>query len=120
MDPETGEEVEEFGILIQGLTTLEVECLPTDIPELIEVDVSVLRNFDESIHVADLIVPEGVEVHSPPDQMVARVITQRPEEEEEEEEEDLLFAPTEEVEVITEERARERREREREEESSEE
>jgi large subunit ribosomal protein L25 len=47
------------GILQPVLREVEVECLPTEIPEFIEVDVSAL-GIHEAIHVSDLVLPEGV------------------------------------------------------------
>jgi large subunit ribosomal protein L25 len=47
------------GILQPILRELEVECLPTEIPEFIEVDVTALGIHD-AIHVADVKLPEGV------------------------------------------------------------
>jgi len=47
------------GILQPILRELEVECLPTEIPEFIEVDVTALGIHD-AIHVADVRLPEGV------------------------------------------------------------
>lgn len=46
------------GILQPLLREVEVECLPTDIPEYIEVDVSALEIHD-MIHLADISAPEG-------------------------------------------------------------
>lgn len=45
--------IEEGGILQTVTREIELECLPTDIPEFIEVDVSQL-DIGESIHVKDL------------------------------------------------------------------
>ncbi len=47
------------GILQPVLRELEVECLPTEIPQFIEVDVSAL-NIHEAIHARDVTLPEGV------------------------------------------------------------
>jgi large subunit ribosomal protein L25 len=47
------------GILQPILREIEVECLPTEIPEFIEVDVTPL-GIHEAVHVADLKLPEGV------------------------------------------------------------
>jgi large subunit ribosomal protein L25 len=51
--------VVEGGILQPILREVGVECLPTEIPEYIEVDVSALR-IHEAVHLADLQLPEGV------------------------------------------------------------
>lgn len=50
------------GTLLKGLETLEIECLPGDLPESIEVDISVLDDFEKTITVADLVIPEGVKL----------------------------------------------------------
>jgi large subunit ribosomal protein L25 len=49
----------EGGILQPVLREIEVECLPTDIPPFIEVDVSALAIHD-AIHLADLQLPANV------------------------------------------------------------
>ena len=47
------------GLLEQSLRTLEVECLPRDLPDKVTVDVSAL-NIGDSIHVRDIHLPAGV------------------------------------------------------------
>src|SRR4029079_10129877 len=47
------------GLLEQSLRTLEVECLPRDLPDKITVDVSALT-IGDSIHVGDIHFPGGV------------------------------------------------------------
>ena len=47
------------GILQPILREVEVECLPTEIPDFIEVDVSSL-DIHDAVHVAELILPTGV------------------------------------------------------------
>ncbi|MCZ6906472.1 MAG: 50S ribosomal protein L25, partial [Deltaproteobacteria bacterium] len=47
------------GILQPILREIEVECLPMDIPEFLNVDVTSLE-IGHSVHVRDLQVPEGV------------------------------------------------------------
>jgi large subunit ribosomal protein L25 len=87
-------------VLLQALNEVEIECLPTDILQSIEVDVSGLEDFSDAIYVRDLQLPTTVELLTPGDEMVARLDTI--EEEEEEEEEEALFEVVEpgEVEVI--------------------
>ena len=43
-----------LGVLLQTLNEVEVEALPTDLPEKIEVDVSALTEIDQQVTVADL------------------------------------------------------------------
>jgi large subunit ribosomal protein L25 len=60
------------GILDHTLRELRVECLPTAIPDSVEVDVSALE-IGDSIHVRDLALPEGVILKADPDLSVAAV-----------------------------------------------
>lgn len=67
------------GIIDHVLRELEIECLPTDIPEHISVDISHLKVGDH-VMVKDLKVPVNVRVLSSPDQVVALVATTAEEE----------------------------------------
>jgi large subunit ribosomal protein L25 len=49
------------GILDQVLREVEVECLPTDIPQRLTLDISELE-IAHSRHVSDLVAPEGVTI----------------------------------------------------------
>jgi large subunit ribosomal protein L25 len=60
------------GILEHLLREIEVECLPTDIPEKLTVDVSHL-NIGESVHVSDLVIG-NVEVRTEAERTVATVV----------------------------------------------
>jgi large subunit ribosomal protein L25 len=64
--------VRDGGILESPLHEIEVECLPKDLPERIDVDVSDL-GVNQSIHVRDLALGEGVRIISGTDQVVALV-----------------------------------------------
>ena len=62
----TGEDVipgvhVEKGILTQGITQIDVACLASDLPEFLEVNVAEL-GMGDSVHISDLILPEGVEL----------------------------------------------------------
>ncbi|MGP1455730.1 MAG: 50S ribosomal protein L25 [Treponema sp.] len=59
-------------VLETGVTEIEVECLPRDLPERVVVDVSNL-GANEVIHVRDIQVAEGVKVLSDMDLAVAIV-----------------------------------------------
>jgi len=67
------------GILEHHLRHLLVECLPTQIPESIEVDISAL-DIGDAIHVSDLKVPQGVTVRTPPDEVVVSILAPAKEE----------------------------------------
>ena len=49
------------GIINKQLGELEVKCLPANLPEYIEVDVSQLR-IEQAIHISDIKLPKGVEL----------------------------------------------------------
>ena len=97
------------GMILQGATEVEIECLPDNLIDAIEVDLSHLTELEEELTVADLVVPADVEVLTAPQEMVARAVTVF----EEEVEEEIPIAPPE-VEVI----GRPRREEEAEPEST--
>jgi large subunit ribosomal protein L25 len=79
---------------VTGISELEIECLPQDMPERIEVDASTLVDTDSVILVKDLDLPDNIDVLTPEDEMIAGVtyvvIEEEPEEEEEGELADLL------------------------------
>ena len=65
--------VEDGGVLDHSLRELVVSCLPTNIPESIEVDVSELE-MNQAIKVDDLMVPPDVTVVTEPDRSVASIV----------------------------------------------
>lgn len=68
--------------LVTNKDSLEVECLPSDLPHDIKVDLSGLENIEDHIKVSDIKVPAGVEVLTDPEEIVVLVSQQREEEEE--------------------------------------
>jgi large subunit ribosomal protein L25 len=88
------------GMLLQGATSVEIECLPGDLVPSLELDVSGLE-LNESLFVSDLQAPAGIAILSDPDEMVAQVAYEERLPEEEEEEEELFETESREVEVIT-------------------
>jgi len=66
-------ELDKVGLLEQPTAEIEVEALPTDLPEKIEVDVSNLAQVDEQIMVSDIKVPTGVTVLSEESQVVFKI-----------------------------------------------
>ena len=83
--------VREGGLLEQRIHELEIECLPKDIPEVIEVDIENL-GIGESVHVEDLKISDGVKVLNLPGQTIVSITYVKevvePEAEEEEIEEE--------------------------------
>jgi large subunit ribosomal protein L25 len=64
--------VKEGGIFQFGQRTLEVECLPNLIPDFIEVNISELK-INESLHVRDVKVAEGIRILTDGDSTVATI-----------------------------------------------
>lgn len=80
-------EINMAAVVVTGISELEIECLPQDLPERIEVDATVLVDIDSVIYVKDLDLPENISVLTDPDELIAGVTYVTIEEEEEEEEE---------------------------------
>jgi len=64
---------QEGGVLNQILWELDVKCLPTNIPEKIEFDITAMK-IGDSAHVKDLVVPEGIEVTNDVESIVFAVV----------------------------------------------
>ena len=58
-------------VLVTNLQSLEVECLPTDLPERIDIDIAVLARPGDGIRVRDVKVSDKVRLLDDPDTMVA-------------------------------------------------
>jgi large subunit ribosomal protein L25 len=73
---ETGEAVgiKEGGVVEHHLRELQVECLPQDVPDQIEVDITDVE-LGGMIHVSDLVVPTGVTILTNPEDAVLSIIT---------------------------------------------
>ena len=79
------EGVKEGGVLNQVLWDMEVECLPTDIPEHIIIKVNDLK-VNDAIHVKEVNVPEGSKFLDDAENVVVAVVPPQAEEPEEVEE----------------------------------
>lgn len=72
--------VSEGGIIEHHLREVLVECLPTQIPDQIELNVTDLL-VGRSLHASDLRVPEGVTLLTAPDEVVVTIVAPRVHEE---------------------------------------
>jgi large subunit ribosomal protein L25 len=61
------------GTLLHQRETVSVRALPDALPSAIEVDISSLVDFEATIHVSDMIVPEGVTILPDAGEVIARV-----------------------------------------------
>jgi len=82
--------VKKGGIMEQHLREVEIECLPTQIPDGIDVDAGFIE-IGHSLHVSDLKPPEGVKITTDPEEVVLTVLESKVEE--------VAPAPAEEEEV---------------------
>lgn len=87
-------------VLIQGLSDVEIEALPSDIPAHIEVDISILSEEMDRITVADLPAIPGVTYLGEGDEPIFSLIASRTETEAVEVEEDIEIEEEMEPEVI--------------------
>lgn len=75
---------EKIGLMIQPLNEVEVEALPEELPETIEINVEPLAAIDEQITVGDLTAPAGVTILTDPTQTIVKIaelVVEEPEEE---------------------------------------
>jgi len=68
----TAPAVKDFNAVIHtGLTEMEVECLPEDLPERIKVDISGLAELGDSIRVRDVVLSDQVEILEDLEEIIA-------------------------------------------------
>lgn len=60
------------GVLVRGLAEIEIECLPDDLIEEVNVDLAVLKQIGDNVHVSDLQVPSTIKIITHADEQIAR------------------------------------------------
>ncbi|MBA7679951.1 hypothetical protein ES703_88257 [subsurface metagenome] len=60
-------------MLIHGITSLSIECLPGNVPPQIEIDLSPLEELEQAIHVKDIVLDPDITVNANPEQLVVKV-----------------------------------------------
>jgi large subunit ribosomal protein L25 len=63
--------------ILQPIHAVRVECLPTDIPEAFEVDLTPLEEIESELRISDLSVPKGVTVLVDADELVVKIVHKR-------------------------------------------
>ncbi|MFA5131171.1 MAG: 50S ribosomal protein L25 [Patescibacteria group bacterium] len=72
------------GMLMKEINELEVECLPSDLVDHIDIDISVLATYDDVIKIGDLVLPETFRLtHNHPSDVVVVVVEPKVQVEEE-------------------------------------
>jgi len=95
------------GILVKALQEIEVEALPQELPQALEVDLSKLENFESNIKIKDLDIPTSAKVFISPETVIASVTPPRSEEEIEAAKQEVV-EKIDEIKVETEEKKAER------------
>jgi large subunit ribosomal protein L25 len=63
----------EGGVLLRLLETLEIECLASDIPDALDVDITTMANIDDILHAKDISLPEGFTLVTDPEEPIAKI-----------------------------------------------
>jgi large subunit ribosomal protein L25 len=71
------------GVVVEGVTSINVEALPGDLPERFVVDVTHLENIGDAIYLKDLNIPAAVQLLDSPDELVVLITNPAAEEVEE-------------------------------------
>jgi len=63
------------GMLMKEINEIEVECLPSDLVDHIDIDISVLATYDDVVKIGDLALPKGFRLtHNHPSDVVVVVV----------------------------------------------
>jgi len=65
------------GDVLQPMHSIRVECLPTEIPEDFEVDITPLDEIGAELRVSDIKVRTGVTVLDDPEELVVKIVPKR-------------------------------------------
>ncbi|MFQ5997335.1 MAG: 50S ribosomal protein L25 [Dehalococcoidales bacterium] len=60
-------------MIAHGVTSLSIECLPSNVPPQIEIDLSPLEELEQAIYVRDIVLDPDITVNTDPDQLVVKV-----------------------------------------------
>lgn len=66
----SSEAVKEGAILEELTKEIEISCLPQDLIDHIDIDLTVLKEFDSHIKVSNIKVPDTIEILSPMDEVI--------------------------------------------------
>ncbi|MBU2534844.1 MAG: 50S ribosomal protein L25 [Chloroflexota bacterium] len=60
-------------MIVRGINSLSIECLPTDVPPQIEIDITQLEEVEQAVHVKDIVLNPEITVHADPEQLVVKI-----------------------------------------------
>ncbi|MFN8552728.1 MAG: 50S ribosomal protein L25 [Candidatus Obscuribacterales bacterium] len=73
----TSQAVIKGGQLQENFQEAEIESLPGDIPDFLEVDLSMITEIEGAIHFSDLKVADTIKILNPADEIIAKVVAPR-------------------------------------------
>ena len=82
------------GLVNQVLKSIHVECLPVDIPQSVDLDVTAVE-LGQVLHVSDLSLPDKIKILHQPNEVILSVQLEKVKEEETTEDEELAEGETE-------------------------
>jgi large subunit ribosomal protein L25 len=63
--------------ILHAMHSVRVECLPSDIPESFELDITPLEEIDMEVRVSELPVPKGVTILEDAEELVVKIVHKR-------------------------------------------
>ncbi|MCK5922523.1 MAG: 50S ribosomal protein L25, partial [Methylococcales bacterium] len=69
---EPGEETGGMGVVTLTMRYFDIECLPGDLVDSFEVDISQVKTINDVIYVRDIVIPEAITLLTDVDRVVAR------------------------------------------------
>lgn len=69
--------VQKGGLFQEMRQQATIECFPGDIPDFLEVDISIIEEIDGGIHFSELKLPNGVKILDPNEELVGRVVAKK-------------------------------------------
>lgn len=69
------------GVLVKTIDEVEVQALPTDLVQEIEVSIAPLKTFDDTLYIHDIVPPQGITLTTKTDDVIAKVMPPRSDEE---------------------------------------
>ena len=73
----TAPAVQKGGLLSIMTQAVELECLPGDIPEFVEVNLNKIEEIEQAIHFSELPVSAAVKILNPAEEIVVRVVAKK-------------------------------------------
>jgi large subunit ribosomal protein L25 len=69
--------VQAGGQLVDMYQEVEIECMPGDIPDCVEVDISAIKEVDHGIHFSEITVSPKIKILSPGEEIIVKVVPVR-------------------------------------------